>query len=453
MDRTAFKPVSLVLILGMLGVSMLGTPVGVYGQTDELREREAAAIEWLLGQKVPNQTVADPVPWRRNLVISYNIPEEDPAYPYLMGRSYIYDAALAAIAFAMTDRYREAEDVLLAIGRQVRADGSVWFGVNLHNEWPSEKGHGGATVRSGASAWAGYSATFYLRKRVRGEPGFHSQNRIGKRILFASEKIARHLLSLQITDRDDPRYGLVTGGMGTYDLKAGADGKVSSQYTDESIGWVSAEHNIDAYFLFRDLALLTGGQRYARGAELIVEGLLRMWDDDKRQLIQGIKENGRRDTVLPLDTASWGSILLRQAGELEKADLTVTTGLERFQIDESGLFRPYSEDPVYLDKEVARAYFATPDLTWNQLDINWPEGSLGMATALIKGGQELKARQVINATEDFSVDAAAGVLRYASMEVPHQFSTYPSVASTAWLVIAIENLLDPQDRALFWSYE
>src|SRR6056297_3111636 len=190
MDRTIFQLATLVFIIGALGVSILGMPMGVGAETNAqahgLQERKAAAIEWLLGQKVPNQTVADPVPWRRNLVISYNIPEEDPAYPYLMGRSYIYDAALAAIAFAMTDRYREAEDVLLALGRQVRTDGSVWFGVNLHNEWPSEEGHGGATVRSGASAWAGYAATFYLRTRAIESPEFHRQDRIGKRILFAA---------------------------------------------------------------------------------------------------------------------------------------------------------------------------------------------------------------------------------------------------------------------------
>ena len=453
MDQTIFNLARSVLLIAVLGLSMLGAPTGVSGQTDELREREAAAIEWLLDQKVPNETVDDPVPWRRNLVISYDIPEEDPAYPYLKGRSYIYDAALAAIAFAMTDRYREAEDVLLALGRQVRSDGSVWFGVNLHNEWPSEEAHGGATIRSGASAWAGYAATFYLRKRAADTPDFHTQERIGARILSVAETIARHLLSLQITDREDPRYGLVTGGMGSYELKTEADGEVSSQYTGEAIGWVSAEHNIDAYFLFRDLALLTGSARYERGAAMVVEGLLSMWDAEQRQLIQGIKESGRRDTVLPLDTASWGSILLRQAGELEKAEQTLEAGLERFQIDKSGLFRPYAEDPVYLNKEVSRTYFSDPDLTWNQLDINWPEGSLGMATALIKAGREAKARQIIKASEEFAVDAAGGVLRYASQEVPHQFSTYPSVASTAWLVIAVENLLDPQDRALFWRYE
>ncbi|MFO7729699.1 MAG: hypothetical protein R6V86_02935 [Spirochaetia bacterium] len=419
-----------------------------------------ASVEWLLQQKVPNKTVESPVPQRRNLLISYDIPEDDPAYPYLMGRAYVYDSALAAIVFAMTGRDREAEDLLLALSRQLRSDGSLWFGVNLQNEWPSEEGHTGATVRSGASAWAGYAATFYLRKKLQAgqtsqadtasAPAFHTEDRIGRRILFFAEKTARHLLSLQITDREDPRYGLITGGQGTYNLKAENDGSVSSEYSDEQIGWASTEHNIDAYFLFRDLALLTGGTRYQRGAEILSEGLVSLWDEERRQLIQGIKEAGRRDTVLPLDTASWGSIFLRQAGYPDKADAALSAGIERFQLERSGHYRPYAADQVFLDPQVSQSYFNDPDITWNQLDIAWPEGSLGMATALIKAGRYEAALQIIDAAREYTEN---GAVQYASLEVPHQFSTYPSVASTAWLVIAIENLLDPLNRSLFWSYE
>ncbi|MCF7914341.1 MAG: hypothetical protein K9L66_04155 [Spirochaetaceae bacterium] len=425
-----------------------------------------ASVEWLLQQKVPNGTVESPVPQRRNLLISYDIPPDDPAYPYLKGRAYVYDSALAAIVFAMTGHDREAEEVLLALSRQLRPEGSLWFGVNLHNEWPSEEGHTGATVRSGASAWAGYAATFYLRKKLQASapgapeaPGapaaqnrqaFHTEDRIGRRILFFAEQTARHLLSLQITDRDDPRYGLITGGQGTYELKAKTDGSVSSEYSDGKIGWASTEHNIDAYFLFRDLALLTGGKRYQRAAEMITEGLLSLWDEERRQLIQGIKETGRRDTVLPLDTSSWGSIFLRQAGYPDKAEATLSAGVERFQLDRSGHFRPYAADQVFLDPQVSQSYFNNPDITWNQLDIAWPEGSLGMATALIKAGRNEKALQIIRASREYTEN---GAVQYASLEVPHQFSTYPSVASTAWLVIALENLLDPLNRSLFWSYE
>ncbi|MGC9312984.1 MAG: hypothetical protein ACP5IA_09860 [Sediminispirochaetaceae bacterium] len=414
-----------------------------------LRGYSESAVEWLLDQKVPNGTVTEPVPWRRNLVISYTIPQDDPAYPYLMGRAYVYDSALAAIAFAMTDREREAEDVLLALSRQLRPDGSVWFGVNVHNEWPSEEGHNGATVRSGASAWAGYAATFYLRKKALGRPDFHREDRVGRRILFFAEKVARHLLSLQVNDAGDPLYGLVTGGMGSYELKAGKDGTVASVYSDEELGWASTEHNIDAYFLFRDLGILTGDEKYTRAADLIARGLITLWDDERRQLIQGIKEDGRRDTVLPLDTSSWGSIMLRAAGYTEQADATLTAGADRFRLGGSWHYRPYAEDAVYLDGEVSRAYFGDPGITWNQLEIAWPEGSLGMAVAMVKGARRDEAVKIIEAARDYAAD---GALRYASLEVPHQFSTYPSVASTAWLVIAVENLLDQEDSSLFWSY-
>lgn len=86
------------------------------------------------------------------------------------------------------------------------------------------------------------------------------------RILFFAKKVARHLLSPQVSDAGDPRYGLVTGGMGSYELKAGEDGTVASVYSDEELGWVSTEHNIDAYFLFRDLGILTGEETYTRPA-------------------------------------------------------------------------------------------------------------------------------------------------------------------------------------------
>ena len=57
MDRTIIQLASLVFTIGVLGVSMLGTPVGVGAETNAqahgLQERKAAAVEWLLGQKVP----------------------------------------------------------------------------------------------------------------------------------------------------------------------------------------------------------------------------------------------------------------------------------------------------------------------------------------------------------------------------------------------------------------
>ncbi|MFW5727826.1 MAG: hypothetical protein ACOCW5_04500 [Spirochaetia bacterium] len=49
----------------------------------------------------------------------------------------------------------------------------------------------------------------------------------------------------------------------------------------------------------------------------------------------------------------------RRSDDPQKADRTLSAGLERFQIDESGLFRPYAEAPVYPDQEESRAPSAT----------------------------------------------------------------------------------------------
>ena len=396
--RNRFFRGQFVLLLPLLfavGPMMLGAEDSRGGSMElspqvrsELTEYRDRAVDWLLEQKAPNEIVPDPLPWRRNLVISYRLPKTDPAAPYLRGRAYIYDSALAAVAFTMTDRYREAEDVLFALSRQLRDDGSLWFGVNLHNDWPSEEGHGGATIRSGASAWAGYAATFYLRKRLAEDSDFDIADHINSRILFFAERVAGHLLSLQISDPEDPRYGMVTGGMGTYTLEADETGEVVSLYDDTEIGWVSTEHNIDAYFLFKDLAELTGAEKYRRGARLVEEGLLTLWDDDRRQLIQGVKKEGRRDTVLPLDTSSWGSMFFRAAGQTERADTALDVTVERFRVDSTGRYRPYAGDELYLDDAVSRAYFGNPDITWNEIDITWPEGALGVAAALIKGDRK-----------------------------------------------------------------
>jgi hypothetical protein len=166
-----------VAVLAVVALSVRGSLhaqelPGVSNETrSRLRGHQEAAVEWLVDQLVPNDAVPDPNPMRRNLIVSYRIPPDDAVYPYLSGRSFIYDGAVAAIAFTMTERYREAQRLLLALSRQVREDGSMWFGLNTQNAWPSEDDNDGAVVRSGASAWVGYAATFYLHARAAGAAG------------------------------------------------------------------------------------------------------------------------------------------------------------------------------------------------------------------------------------------------------------------------------------------
>jgi hypothetical protein len=414
----------------------------------ELRANQSAAVEWLVEQLVPNETVPDPNPTRRNLIISYRIPPDDPVYPYLYGRSFVYDGAVAAIAFTMSGRFIEAQRVLLALSRQVRSDGSIWFGLNTQNAWPSESDSGGAVIRSGASAWVGYAATFYLRARIAADPDFDADGNAGRRIRTLAAIVADHLITLQIDDPADRRHGLVTGGSGTYTFSADDSDAIVAAFDPSPVGWASTEHNIDAYFLFRDLAELTGHEKYLRAADLARAGLLSLWSEADGQLHQGVKSDGRVDTVLPLDTASWGSLFLGSAGEAALSDRALATAQERFQLGDSGHYRPYADEPVFESAEVVRAVFGDPDTRWDDVEIAWIEGSQGVASALVQAGLYRQAVDTMLAATDYEID---GGFRYASVEIPELFSRFPSVASTGWFVIATELLLDETDRRLFWG--
>ena len=422
------------------------------GVSDEvrarLREHQTAAVEWLAEQLVPNEAVPDPNPARRNLIVSYRIPPDDPVYPYLYGRSFVYDGAVAAIAFTMSGRYREAQRALLALSRQVRGDGSIWFGLNTQNAWPSEDDSDGAVIRSGASAWVGYAATFYLRARRAADSNFDVDGNAERRIRTLAVLVADHLIGLQIDDPSDRRHGLVTGGSGTYTFSADDSDAIVAAFDPAAVEWASTEHNIDAYFLFRDLAALTGETRYARAADLVRTGLLSLWSEAEGQLYQGVKVDGRVDTVLPLDTASWGSLFLGSVGESVLSDRAIATAQERFQLGDTDHYRPYADEPVFESPEVVRAIFGDADTRWNDVEIAWIEGSQGVASALVQAGLYREAVDTMLAALDHEVD---GGFRYASVEIPELFSRYPSVASTGWFVIATELLLDETDRGLFWG--
>ncbi len=422
------------------------------GVSDEvratLRASQQAAVEWLVEQLVPNDAVPNPHPTRRNLIVSYRIPPDDPVYPYLYGRSFVYDGAVAAIALTMSGRHHDAQRVLFALARQVREDGSVWFGLNTQNAWPTEADSDGAVVRSGASAWVGYAATFYLRARLAADPDFEADGHAARRIRSLAVVIADHLLGLQVSDSADRRHGLVTGGSGTYSYSVDDSGEVVAAFDRSPVGWSSTEHNIDAFFLFRDLAALTGDDRYSRAADLVRTGLLALWSEADGQLYQGVKVDGRVDTVLPLDTASWGSLFLGSAGERMLSDRAIESAKSRFRLGDVNHYRPYADEPVYESAAVSNVVFGDPQTRWNDIDIAWIEGSQGVASALVQAGLHREAADTMLAALDYEVD---GGFRYASIEVPELFSSFPSVASTAWFVIATELLFDDFDRGLFWG--
>ena len=419
-----------------------------------LKAAEEEAVRWLVRRMVPNSTIPDPVPFRRRLLLSYLVPETDPSYPYLFGRSFIYDDAVGAVALTMAGRYKEAERVLSAMRRAMRDDGGFFFVYNTQNSWPNEDDLEGSLVRSGSVAWAGYAVTFYLLTRTGEDPAFVETDPLASRFLQASELIARYLTGRQVGDPDDRRFGLVTGGEGSYTMRLHEEtGKPVEVYDPSPVGWASTEHNIDAYFFLRDLAVLTGNESYQDAADRIRNGLHSLWSEEDGQFYRGIRESGSLDRALPLDCASWGAMFLFAAGEKEKALRCIETVKARFASAYDGIsgYKPYHKGPLYEKADVNRYYEEIVGASrWEDASLVWGEGSFGVSTAQRKSGNSVEAYMILNALLPLQTN---GGFLYSTTGLPYQFSTHPCVASTAWFIIAVESLLDEEKDARFWGKE
>jgi len=423
-----------------------------YPVIEPLLEAQIQAVDWLRKQIVPNEIVPAPAPTRRRLIVSYRIPEQDPAYPYLYGRSFLYDNALGVIALTMSGEYHYAEYILSAIKRLLREDGSLWFMYNTHNNWPNEDDHSGALLRMGAVAWFGYAVTYYLRVRMEEDEGFLEKDKLAQEYLEMAKYIANYIMQNQVIDRADLRYGLVTGGWGDYKIKIKKGSKTPvEEYVASRVIWVSMEHNIDIYFFLKDLHKLTGDDRYRKGAELVKSGILRLWSKEYGQFYRGIKSSGITDTALPLDGASWGALFLLSIGDNKKAATCVEVLNSRFLSKQIGIigYIPYSSEPIYEDEGVNSYYYPeNPGMLWKDLPFVWCEGSFGAACALIRAGDSKKGAEVLNSLLSLQED---GGFRYASVKVPYKFNDYPSVASTAWFIIAVEVLKGDRLGSFFWD--
>ncbi len=439
--------IALILSLAVLGT---GTADAQTGPNKIMQDYFQDAVDWLSAQQVPNSIETDPYPTRRHLPIGYQIPRSDPVFRYIGRRAYTYDAAIAAIALAAAGEFAAAENILLAMWRLSEEDGRLWFSYNTNNAWPNDEDFLGAVIRTGTTAWVGYAATFYLRLTA-DAPGGPADRRIRERILDLAVRTARYVMERQVDDPSDPRYGLATGGRGTHTLKVGDSGAVEEHFEFEELGWTSGEHNIDVFFLLHDLHYLTGEERYRVAAEKVALGLESLWSPGARQLIRGINDDRTRDEVLPLDTASWGSMFFLARGDRQRALTMLEAADDRFAVETAdGVgYIPYGDSSVYEDEAINAALLGRSDATWTEIAPVWIEGSLGVAVARAKAGNAEDAAKIIESMHAYR--HRNGGFQYADRLVPHQFTTYRSVAGTAWYAIAVAVLTDDSVRNTFWS--
>ena len=160
----------------------------------------------------------------------------------------------------------------------------------------------------------------------------------------------------------------------------------------------------------------------------------------------------RFDKVLALDCASWGGIFLLSVQERRKVDVCLPMIQERYynEIGGQGGYKAYSDKLIYENYMVGLAMFPdNPKKRWTQIKAVWPEGTLGVAGLFLKMGKIAEAEKLFREVEKMQV--ASGGILYHSIVIPYEFEMNPSVASTAWYIMARMMARDQRLLKKFWE--
>jgi hypothetical protein len=350
-----------------------------------------------------------------------------------------YDNALFALYLMRIGQRPQAARILGALARLQLDDGSLPFSF----VWPAPDS-GGVYVRNGATAWVGYAATEYLDA----DSGGPSRDVIVK----LAHGVANYLLQHQIDAAGDLRDGLVLGGSGSYRLDL-EGGEVREVFVPGDVLWASTEHNIDAFFFLRDFGRITADARFQVAAERIRKSLLeRGWTSVDGQMARGFEKTSI-DRAYALDCASWGALFLRAAGDDKRAETSLAAAEWRYHANEprtrSTGHRPYAHANILANPELREHYRAQLAATnWDELAAVWPEGSAGVALAALRMGRRDRAREILEQLE--TLRQPNGGMPYFTIEVPFEFDTQPSLASTVWVELVRYELEHSPTQETLW---
>ncbi|WKJ88756.1 hypothetical protein QZJ86_12060 [Methylomonas montana] len=366
------------------------------------------------------------------LARSYEVPPNDPVYPVLKDRCFLYDQALA-IVMAVCNRSGVANSNLpgyLMDGLKVALDASmaasatyilgpqpVVFSVNYKSGNPPD-----IYVRNGATAWVLYAMAFYAANMADG---------LRTWIPSYIDQVAAQLLQYKAvtyvptttTPINPLQAGAIMGGIGKYSLPD------YLTFTNTPVTWCSTEHNIDSYFALALAGAVRGNATYTAAAQAIGTALVtNFWDAANGRFYQGIGASGV-DTSDALDCHSWGSLFLRAFAAANGGNATYLAmaasayaGVDAYATYDAATgvagYRPYLPSRGY------------PNTTAGV----WGEGTLGVILARVAAGDT--ARAVADYNQLLAIAGPNGLPYSTIRDYVYELSDWPSVASTSWLIIA-----------------
>ena len=343
------------------------------------------------------------------------------------GRCFLYDQAIAAIAVLMYEEdVRQAYSILSMATSFQNKDGSFGFSWDTYgckNE-PATF-YDFEYIRTGANAWLGYAMAYY--QKITGDDAF----------LTPAMKLAGWMIG-----RINPTYKLIEGGFGEYE---------GLNFKREEKTWMSAEHNIDAWFFFSEMAKIKENEDYRIIKENIRTSLLKyMWNDKQGRFNQGLTQSGESDDEKALDVNSWGAMFLIACGENSKAERALKYVERKF----SGHVE-YNDTKIFGYKPYM-GFSSYYGINWSRRNFVWSEGSLGVAMAYLKLNNKKKAQQIINEMsqlQTFDNRGNYGGLFYSVYNKNEitDFARAPSVGGTAWFLMVWSALNNQETLNSFWE--
>lgn len=372
---------------------------------------------------------------------SFLIPEDDPQYSkegntalgtygyMLNSRCWAYDVGLALLVFATSGDWEIVDELLERLRSDQNQDGSwnfsydIYIGKLFHDY-----------IRTGAMGWVVWGICYCLLVRTDGKGQVPEW-------LQMLEKAGAWLISRQVTDKSDPRYGLLRGGYGAYDN--------DYNYTDAEIEWCSVEHQCSSLQALEGCALVLGDTKYKEAAELVRDQIyLKCYDGENGRFYQGIN-GGKPDVAWALDCTTWAGMLIFSVVHSDCARTCLNTAREVYLAEDKPIVQ--SQDTDYYNQAYSSAgtfsgfmpysdrtadYAGAPDLVWT-------EGTLGYAAlALMLGYTEEAKFYVDECIRLQDCDGSTGGVIYTTATygmMPWEFHVWESVVSSAWLYLVINN--------------
>ena len=371
------------------------------------------------------------------LPASFLIPTDDPqynkdgsnalgAYGYMLNsRTWAYDVGLALLVFTTSGDYDICVEMLKRMKYEQNDDGSFNFSYDIYIGQLFD-----GYVRTGAMGWLVWGACYYTL-----ESG-------DRRFINMIKKAGDWLVSKQVTDTDDPRYGLMTGGYGSYDLE-------NYSYSGEEIEWCSVEHQCSALQALEGCSLVLKNKKYKEAAELVRDSLfLKCYDRENGRFFQGIN-GGVPDKAWALDCTTWAGTLIFSVVHSSTAEACLETARSVYLTKDKKIIQSREKDyynTTYSDDETFSGFKPYSDKTADYKgapDIVWTEGTLGYSTlAYVLGNMDEAKKYVDECIRLQNCDGSTGGVIYTTATygmLPWEFHVWESVVSSSWLYLVINN--------------